>query len=113
MRVLRTKLSPGMILEDGAMDRDGRMLMGSGTVLTDRMIGILETARIPIVYVTDASYEECKTCPDLPELTKEQEKEIRDRFRHVNLDGQLARAVFNETLNNAREALMNPADDGQ
>lgn len=111
MRVLRSNLSAGMILEEGAMDRDGRMLVGAETVLTDRMLDVLETARIPIVYVTDASYEECKTCPDLPELSKEQEKELRDRFRHVDLEGEFARAVFDETLNHAREALATTSED--
>ncbi len=95
------------------MDREGRMLIGADKELTDRLIEILETARIPIVYVTDASYEACKTCPDLPVLTKEQEEEIRDRFRHVNLDGLFAKAVFDETLNHAREALASASEEAQ
>lgn len=103
MRVLRTNLSPGMILDASAMDRAGRMLISAKTELTDRLLEILETARIPIVYVTDDSFEEHNCAPKLPPLTKEQEREITGRFRHVNLDDDFARAVFDECLNHARK----------
>ena len=41
--------------------------------------------------------------PELPPLTREQEREITGRFRHVNLDDDFARAVFDECLNHASE----------
>ena len=103
MRVLRGKLAPGMILDSGAMDRHGRMLIGANTELTEHLLDVLETTRIPIVYVTDASYEEHKTCPDLSPLSREQERAIDSLFRHVDLEGLFARAVFDECLNHARE----------
>ncbi len=103
MRVLRTNLTPGMILEGGAMDRLGRMLIGADTKLTERLLEVLETARIPIVYVTDASYDQHKSCPDLPPISREQKREITGRFRHVDLEGLFARVVFDECLNHARE----------
>lgn len=103
MRVLRTNLSPGMILDSDAMDRQGRMLISANTELTDRLLEVLETTLIPILHVTDDSFEEHNCAPELPPLTREQEREITGRFRHVNLDDDFARAVFEECLNHARE----------
>ncbi len=58
MRVLRSKLAAGMVLESNAIDHDGRLLIGPNTELTDRLLGVLENARVPIVYVTDQSFAE-------------------------------------------------------
>lgn len=103
MRVLRTNLTPGMILEAGAMDRIGRKLIGADTELTEHLLEVLQTARIPIVYVTDTSYDEHKSRPDLPPISRAQKREISGRFRHVDLKGSFARVVFDECLNHARE----------
>lgn len=103
MRVLRTNLIPGMILEGGAMDRLGRKLIGADTELTEHLLEVLQTARIPIVYVTDTSYDEHRCHPDLPPISRAQKREITGRFRHVDLDGPFARAVFDECLSHARE----------
>ncbi len=112
MRVLRAKLAPGMILEAGAVDRDGRMLIGPDTALTDRLIAVIDNAQIPIVYVTDDSWEANKTCAEPPPLTPEQEAELEDHFMHVDLDGPLARAVYEECVNLAREdAAASEADE--
>ncbi len=111
MRVLRSNVAPGMVLETGAMDRSGRMLIGAKTVLTGRLLDILDTAKIPLVYVTDISYEAHKTSPDLLPLSRKQEREINSRFRHVDLEGSFARALFDECLNHAREC--NVEDGGE
>ncbi|MDP6980029.1 MAG: hypothetical protein QF570_15735 [Myxococcota bacterium] len=113
--MLRTKLAPGMILEVGAVDRDGRMLIGPETVLTDRLIKVIDNAQIPILYVTDESWETHKTCPELPPLPEAQEENLRDRFMHVDLDGPFARAVYDECMNMAREDAVSaaePTEDG-
>ncbi len=103
MRVLRAKLAQGMILEAGAVDRDGRMLIGPETTLTDRLIQVIDNAQIPILYVTDESWETHKTCPELPPLPEAEEQRLHDRFTHVDLEGPFARAVFDECMNLARE----------
>lgn len=103
MRVLRAKLAPGMVLEAGAMDRDGRMLIAEGTALSGRMIDLLEIAKIPILYVTDESWRACKTCPDVPPLSEAAQRRLAERFRHVDLEGSFARAVFDECSYIARE----------
>lgn len=103
MRVLRSKLSPGMVLETVAMDRDGRMLMGAETELNDRLIEVLENARIPIVHITDASFEAHNQFKEPEPLPKKEERRILERFRHVDLQGTFAKSLLEEVLNIARE----------
>lgn len=103
MRVLRTNLTPGMTLERDAMDRTGRLLIGAETELTDRLVEVLKTAQIPVVYVTDKSFEEHDCVPDLPPLSREQQRDIDGRFRHVDLHGDFAREVFGECIIHSRE----------
>lgn len=95
-----------MELESPAIDRDRRMLIGEGAVLTDRLIEVFETAEIPIFYVTDTSFEAHRTCRDLPTLSNQQEREINSRFLYVNLEGNLAGAVFDECVNHTRECMV-------
>ena len=103
MRVLRSKLLPGMVLETEAMDHDGRMLMGADTELNDRLITVLENARIPIAYITDSSFEEFNTYKEAEPLSKKEERQIRDRFRHVDLEGEFAKTLLEEVMHIARE----------
>jgi len=92
-----------MILETGAVDRDGRMLIGPGCELTRRLIRVIEITQIPILYVTDESWEANKTCPEPLPLSEAQEEAMRDHFLHVDLEGSFARAVFDECTNMLRE----------
>lgn len=109
MRVLRSKLSVGMELESPAVDRDRRMLIGEGAVLTDRLIEVLETAEIPILCVTETPFAAHRTCGDLPTLSKQQEQQIHSRFRHADLEGDFAGAVFGECINHIGESMAEDA----
>ncbi len=103
MRVLRSKLSEGMVLDSDAMDRSGRMLMSAGTEITAHLIDVLENARIPIVYVTDPSFEEHSTAKEPEPLSKQEERVIVGRFRHVDCEGTFAKALLEEVVHAARE----------
>ncbi|MCP5044363.1 MAG: hypothetical protein GY944_25310 [bacterium] len=111
MRVLRARLAPGMILETGAMDRDGRMLIGADTVLTERMLEVLDNSQIPILYVTDESWEAHKTGPELPPLDEAKVRALTRRFEHTDLTVPFARAVFEECMSIAREKTAQAEED--
>lgn len=103
MRIIRDKLAPGMVLESGAIDRLGRMLIGPGIELTEKLIKVIDNAQMPILYVTDESWEANKTCSEPPALSPEDEERLQEHFMHVDLEGPFARAVYDECHNMARE----------
>lgn len=105
MRVLRTNLSPGMVLDANAIDRSGRMLIGVEAELNEHLLEVLETAQIPVLYVTDDSFKQHNRAPELPPLSREMSREITGRFRHVDLEQGFAREVFNECIHHARERM--------
>jgi len=53
-KVIINKLTPGMILGEDVRDRSGRLLLGSGTPLTERHLYILRTWGVIEVDITGA-----------------------------------------------------------
>ncbi len=104
MRVLIRKLTENMVLERDAVDRHGRLLIAAGATLTQRNLETLETSKVPVAYVEEKSYEQFRLHQEPDPLTKPEERSIRNRFRHTDLEGEFARALFEECIQRTREA---------
>ena len=88
-RINLEDIRPGMVLASDAKDRNGRILLGAGNELTDKHLKIFKMWGITDADIKNVGTEEVAALSASrfePELLKEAENQIRERFRHTNLE---------------------------
>jgi hypothetical protein len=82
-------LMPGMLLADDVHDRNGRLLLGAGTELTEKHIHIFRTWGVIEADITGKEEDsDIQTFTNIidPEVWTAAEAEIKPLFRHTDLD---------------------------
>lgn len=90
MGIIQTdNLKPGMTVAADVLDRNGRLLLGAGSELTDRHIyvfrmwGVVET---DIVGLDEDNDSGMFTETDNPEILAAAEEEVKYLFRHADIE---------------------------
>jgi hypothetical protein len=89
MIIATNKLAAGMELAADVMNVNGMMLLGRGTILTERHLHVLKTWGIDSVHVTggDDGKEEPSEESEIPPVVLSQAQiRVNLRFRHVKGD---------------------------
>ena len=88
-RINLEDISPGMVLGGDAKDRNGRILLGAGTVLTEKHLKIFKMWGVTDADIKGVDVEEVAALTASrfdPVLFKGAEEQIRDRFCHVDME---------------------------
>jgi hypothetical protein len=96
--ILTDNLKAGMTLAVDVHDRNGRMLLGAGTELTDKHIYVFHTWGVieaDIAGVDEADNTRTLADPTDPEVWAAAEAEVRPLFCHTDL----SHPVMNQLLN--------------
>ena len=88
------ELALGMILAENVHDAQGRLLMPSGTELTERHLRAFRLWGIVSVRIKGDAADEPMAPPVSPELLAEAENQVRDRFRHNDVSHPLMAGLF-------------------
>jgi len=90
-------LQPGMVLAEDARHLNGRILLNSGTELTEKHIHIFKSWGLMEASIEGITKEEinAKSIEHIsPEILKEAEEEIRRRFCHTELTHPFVADLF-------------------
>ena len=88
-RINLEDIRPGMVLASEAKDRNGRILLGAGNELTEKHIKIFKMWGVTDADIKDVGMEDVAALTASqfdPELLRETEEQIRERFRHTNME---------------------------
>ena len=87
-RINLEDVQPGMVLESDAKDRNGRVLLGAGNVLTEKHLKIFKMWGVTEADVKGIEKEEVAARAVSgfdPLLLGEIEEQMRERFRHTDM----------------------------
>lgn len=94
---LRTdNLKAGMELAADVLTESKMLLLGKGTILTERHLRLLQTWEVPAVNIVASEAEEAgaaSASPVTPEILQAAERQVARRLRHVNLNLRAAGAI--------------------
>jgi putative nucleotidyltransferase with HDIG domain len=109
-------LKSGMVLAKNILDRDCCLLLGQGTVLSEKHLQIIRKRGITEVEVEGISKEEIKEekKEGIPQDIQEKAEELtRQRFVHVNTGTEAGRELFDLCCARKARQLMRPGSGDQ
>ena len=92
-----TELQSDMVLASPLIDRNGRFLLGEGTVLTKKHLRVLKIWGVIEADVEGISQEKLQadiTAHQDPDLLREAQKQIHERFIHADLSHPAIKELF-------------------
>lgn len=87
----------GMVLESDVQDRDGRVLLGAGTTLTEKHLKIFKMWGVTEADIRGVAKEDvaARAVSKLdPQVVAEVQARLRDRFRHADMDHPFNAELF-------------------
>ena len=91
------KAELGMVVAEDVIGSQGRMLLGKGTVISDKHIRIMKTWGINAL-VIEGEEEFAESIPLSPELLQQAENEIKPIFSKTNLDHPVVAHLHQERI---------------
>ena len=99
-KILLNNVETGMELATDVVDRQGRVLLKSGIVLTEKHLRVFNTWGILEIEIKgDLEFEETKKNYP-PELVEEAQQQAQQHFQHTDLNHPVIQSLFDYWKNN-------------
>lgn len=107
-------MTPGMVIAEDIIDRNGRFLLGKGVTLSPKHLRVLKIWGITearVEGVSESDVHNASTIHLNPDVLQKAAQSMRKRFRHANVEHEAMRELFR--LCTFRKAQLIDGNDGQ